>query len=70
MALDHALAETLGPGQAVLRLYEWAEPTVSLGRNEPALARWGRVALPRIRSLWPHSYGAPRVVVRCFTVAS
>ncbi len=41
MALDHALAETLGPGQAVLRLYEWAEPTVSLGRNEPALARWG-----------------------------
>lgn len=41
MALDHALAETLEPGQAVLRLYEWMEPTVSLGRNEPARARWG-----------------------------
>ncbi len=41
MALDHALAETLPPGRAVLRLYEWEEPTVSLGRNEPARERWG-----------------------------
>jgi lipoyl(octanoyl) transferase len=41
MALDHALAETLDDGVAVLRLYEWTEPTVSFGRNEPAVGRWG-----------------------------
>ena len=40
MALDHALAETLGDDEAVLRLYEWDEPTVSLGRNEPGRERW------------------------------
>jgi len=36
MALDHALARTLGEGEAVLRLYSWSRPTVSFGRNEPA----------------------------------
>jgi lipoate-protein ligase A len=36
MALDHALACRLEPGQGVVRLYGWARPTVSLGRNEPA----------------------------------
>lgn len=36
MALDHALAVGLGPTEAVLRLYSWERPTVSLGRNEPA----------------------------------
>jgi len=36
MAMDHALAELLPPGQALLRLYEWTEPTVSFGRHEPA----------------------------------
>ncbi|MEX2465840.1 MAG: hypothetical protein WD995_02955 [Gemmatimonadota bacterium] len=39
MALDHALAEACADaaadGSAALRLYEWAEPTVSFGRNEP-----------------------------------
>lgn len=40
MAIDHALAETLEEGVGVLRLYEWTEPTVSLGRNEPARDRW------------------------------
>lgn len=35
MARDHALAEELEAGQAVLRLYGWDRPTVSLGRNEP-----------------------------------
>lgn len=35
MARDHALAEELEAGQAVLRLYRWDRPTVSLGRNEP-----------------------------------
>lgn len=35
MARDHALAEELEAGQAVLRLYRWDTPTVSLGRNEP-----------------------------------
>jgi len=36
MALDHAAAECLPPGQAVVRLYRWSRPTVSFGRNEPA----------------------------------
>lgn len=36
MARDHALALGLAPGRGVLRLYRWARPTISLGRNEPA----------------------------------
>lgn len=40
MAIDHALAESLAPGQAVLRLYRWCEPTVSFGRNEAARGRY------------------------------
>ena len=37
MAIDHALTEACGATpSAALRLYEWAEPTVSFGRNEPA----------------------------------
>jgi len=36
MALDHAMAESAGPGQGVLRLYGWRPHTVSFGRNEPA----------------------------------
>jgi lipoyl(octanoyl) transferase len=37
MALDHALASTLRPEEAVLRLYGWSTPTVSFGRNEPVV---------------------------------
>lgn len=40
MARDHALALGLQPGEAVLRLYRWARPTVSFGRNEPAADRY------------------------------
>jgi len=40
MALDHALALELDGHEAVLRLYGWARPTVSFGRNEPARARY------------------------------
>jgi lipoate-protein ligase A len=36
MARDHALADALAPDQAVLRIYRWARPTISFGRNEPA----------------------------------
>lgn len=36
MALDHALALAAVDGGATLRLYSWARPTVSFGRNEPA----------------------------------
>lgn len=36
MAWDHTLAADLPPGAAVLRLYSWEGPTLSLGRNEPA----------------------------------
>ena len=38
MARDHALALGLRAGEAVLRIYRWASPTVSFGRNEPTEA--------------------------------
>ena len=37
MARDHALAMTIVPGVGALRIYRWARPTVSFGRNEPGL---------------------------------
>ena len=40
MAVDHALAACSSPGEAVLRIYRWGCPTVSFGRNEPALDRY------------------------------
>ena len=42
MAVDHALAACSSPGEAVLRIYRWSCPTVSFGRNEPALDRYDR----------------------------
>ncbi len=44
MAVDHALAACLSPGEAVLRIYQWSRPTVSLGRNEPARDRYDPAA--------------------------
>ena len=40
MAWDHALALGLAPEAAILRLYRWSVPTLSLGRNEPARGRY------------------------------
>lgn len=40
MALDHALADHVGTGEAVLRLYRWAPHTISFGRNEPTAGRY------------------------------
>lgn len=37
MARDHALALTLPSRSAVIRVYRWERPTLSLGRNEPAV---------------------------------
>lgn len=48
MARDHALALGLEGGRGVLRLYRWAEPTVSFGRNEPVRGPWD---LERARGL-------------------
>ena len=49
MARDHALA-LAGPADcAVLRVYRWSEPSVSLGRNEPALDRYDRSKLMESR---------------------
>lgn len=45
MARDHTLALDLPPGHAVLRLYQWSRPTLSLGRNEPAWERYDREGL-------------------------
>ena len=44
MAVDHALAACLNPGEAVFRLYRWSRPTVSFGRNEPARGRYDLAA--------------------------
>jgi len=44
MAVDHALAACSSPGEAVLRIYRWSCPTVSFGRNEPALDRYDLTA--------------------------
>ena len=40
MALDHALAEGVGEGTGVLRLYAWEPHTISFGRNEPTAGRY------------------------------
>ena len=37
MALDHTLARDLPGDRGWIRLYRWSAPTLSLGRNEPAL---------------------------------
>ena len=44
MARDHALALSLPAGSALLRLYGWERPTLSLGRNEPARDRFDAAA--------------------------
>ncbi|MSR22834.1 MAG: hypothetical protein EXR92_04715 [Gemmatimonadetes bacterium] len=40
MATDVALARCLEDGEGVLRIYRWARPTLSLGRNQPARERY------------------------------
>lgn len=44
MAVDHALAACLKPGEAVLRIYRWSRATVSFGCNEPARDRYDPTA--------------------------
>src|SRR5947207_4730153 len=41
------LAETARTGRAFLRLYRFDPPCLSLGRNEPAAARYDRAAITR-----------------------
>lgn len=48
MARDHALALTLPANRALLRLYQWGRPTLSLGRNEPAVGRYSAAAAARL----------------------
>lgn len=40
MAWDHTLALDCPPEHAILRLYEWSGPTLSLGLHEPARNRY------------------------------
>lgn len=40
MAVDEALARSVGAGEGVLRIYRWSRPTLSLGRNQPARERY------------------------------
>jgi lipoate-protein ligase A len=49
MALDASLlAESNRTGAAFLRLYRFDPPCLSLGRNEPAAARYDRAAIARL----------------------
>lgn len=46
MALDEALLQAAeAEGLSTLRLYAWDPPTLSFGRNEPALRRYDRAAI-------------------------
>lgn len=48
MAVDEALlAAADRTGNAYLRLYRWAPPCLSFGRNEPALTRYDRALIER-----------------------
>src|SRR3989454_12375690 len=50
MAIDAALlTEAARTGRALLRLYRFDPPCLSLGRNEPAAARYDRAAIARRR---------------------
>lgn len=45
MAIDRALLEAVGDGALpILRLYRWVSPTLSFGRNQPALDLYDRAA--------------------------
>ncbi|MEX1256515.1 MAG: lipoate--protein ligase family protein [Gemmatimonadota bacterium] len=44
MAMDVALARTVETGEAILRIYRWIRPTLSLGRNQPARGRFDPLA--------------------------
>jgi len=44
MAVDHALADALPPGEGVLRFYTWDPRTISFGRHEPAAGLYDRAA--------------------------
>ena len=48
MARDHALALDAPADRALIRLYRWERPTLSLGRNEPAGGRWDLGAIERL----------------------
>jgi lipoyl(octanoyl) transferase len=45
MAIDEALARTRRADEGVLRIYRWRRPTLSFGRNQPALDRYDPHAL-------------------------
>lgn len=47
MALDEAALALAGEGVHLLRLYQWAEDSVSFGANEAAARTWNRDALAR-----------------------
>ncbi len=47
MAVDAALLEAAAEGRSFLRLFAWDPPTLSFGRNEPALTRYDRTAIER-----------------------
>lgn len=48
MAVDEALLRRAATtGEAVLRVYAWAEPTLSLGRNQPGRGQYDEAMLAR-----------------------
>ncbi len=64
MALDEALLERAAASErAVFRVYTWAEPTLSFGRNQTARAFTTPVGRALSASVL---YAAPRVGVPCY----
>ncbi len=48
MTVDYALLRRAKEGVAFLRLYRWAPPCLSFGRNEPATVRYDREEIERL----------------------
>ena len=50
MALDHAMLESVQAGSApILRFYRWQTPTLSFGRNQPAVGFYSRAGQATVR---------------------
>lgn len=48
MAVDAGLLDLAEQGRALLRVYRWAPPCLSFGRNEPALRRYDRARIQQL----------------------
>ncbi len=49
MSIDYSLLRNAQGGACYLRLYRWAPPCLSFGRNEPASHRYDRTAIEKLQ---------------------